>query len=145
MLRNKIGPVLTHKIVFIIALFFWKSFSFCRDNQIFEKKSKHSWPVLIFNTQKGNTWASLWLFTYISSIILILLLDTIYYVYVHVHVWSSLSVLADTWISFPCVAGGIFRPHKKWKSISMRCVSLQNTDLETEHVSKTAGDRQRQA
>ena len=60
MLRNKIGPVFNARNVvffgFLFLLFFEKSSSFCRENEIFKnkknKKNKKNGPV--FNTRKGK-------------------------------------------------------------------------------------------
>ena len=64
MLRNKIGPVFNARNVvfflFVFLLFFEKSSSFCRENEIFKnkktKKTKKIGPV--FNTRKGKNWTS---------------------------------------------------------------------------------------
>ena len=60
MLRNKIGPVFNARnVVFLVSflIFFEKSSSFCRENEIFKnKKKKKNGPV--FNTRKGKNWTS---------------------------------------------------------------------------------------
>ena len=65
MLRNKIGPVFNARNVvfflFAFLLFFEKSSSVCRENEIFKnkktkKKNKKIGPV--FNTRKGKNWTS---------------------------------------------------------------------------------------